>query len=44
MKIIKKKTEKRLINEFLSIFKKYAEKKEKMKQRLSFVISGEKVQ
>ena len=42
MKIIKKKTEKRLINEFLSIFKKYAEKKEKMKQRLSFVISGGK--
>ena len=42
MKIIKKKTEKRLINEFLLIFKNCAQKKEKTKQRLSFVLSGGK--
>ena len=39
-KFIKKKTEKQLITEFISIFENYTRKKEKLKKRFSFVLTG----
>tara|TARA_B100001093_G_C26824039_1_gene1013215 strand:- start:649 stop:1326 length:678 start_codon:yes stop_codon:yes gene_type:complete len=39
-KIIRKKTEKELILEFVSIFKDSARKKERLKKRFSFVLTG----
>ena len=39
-KILRKKTEKQLIIEFISLFKSYIAKKEKLKQRFTFVLTG----
>ena len=39
-KILRKKTEKQLIIEFISLFKSYIAKKEKLNQRFSFVLTG----
>ena len=39
-KFIRKKTEKQLINEFISLFINFAKKKEKLNKRFSFVLTG----
>ena len=39
-KILRKKTEKQLIIEFISLFKSYIAKKEKLNQRFRFVLTG----
>ncbi len=42
MKFIKKKTEKQLINDFISHFKNLSRKKESLNKRLTFVLTGGK--